>query len=100
MHSVCKPLTNSVQEKLGLGGEVVVDDIVQQGDVYTTSSNISHKKHHDFSVHKLPNVDLSCSLIKGTVYVGTLYAFWRKQLEIKIKEGKKFTIKEHFKNAG
>lgn len=35
-------LTNSVQEELGLGGEVIVDDIVQQGDVYTTSSDISH----------------------------------------------------------
>ncbi len=31
-----------MQEELGLGGEVVVDDIVQHGDVYTSSSNISH----------------------------------------------------------
>lgn len=70
-----KPRTNSVQEKLGLGREVVVDDIVQQGDIYATSSNISHNKHHGFSVHKLPNVDLSCGLIEGTVYVGTFDAF-------------------------
>lgn len=64
-------LTNSVQE-FGLGGEVVIDDIIQQGDVYTTSSNISHQKHHGFPVHKFPNVDLPGSLIKGTVDVGTL----------------------------
>lgn len=40
--SMYKQLTNSVQEQFGLGREVVVDDVVQQGDVYTTSSNISH----------------------------------------------------------
>lgn len=32
--------TNSVQVELGFGGEVVVDDIVQQGDVYTASSHV------------------------------------------------------------
>ena len=37
-----EPLTNSVQEQLGLGGEVVVDDIVQHGDVDTTSGNVRH----------------------------------------------------------
>lgn len=85
MRSLSKPLTNSVQEKLGLGWEVVVDDVVQQGDVYTTGSNIGHKKHHSFSVHKLPDVDLSGSLIQGAVYVSTLDALRRKQLEIKMK---------------
>lgn len=70
-----KPLTNSVQEELGLGGEVVVDDIVQHGDVYTTSSNISDKQNHGFPIHKLPDVDLPGSLIEGAVDVGTLQTF-------------------------
>lgn len=61
-----------MQEKFGLGGEVVIDDIVQQGDVYTTSCHISHKKHRSFPMHKFPYVDLPSSLIKGTVDVGTL----------------------------
>lgn len=64
-----------MQKQLGLGGEVVVDDIVQQGDVYTTSSNISHKQHHGFPICKFSNVDLPGSLIKGTVDVGTIHTF-------------------------
>lgn len=66
-------LTNSVQEQLGFGREVVVDDVVQQGDVDTTSSNVSHKQHHGFPMHKFPNIDLSGSLIEGTVDVSTLH---------------------------
>lgn len=73
--SMYKQLTNSVQEEFGLGREVVVDDVVQQGDVYTTSSNISHNQHHGFPMHKFPYVDLPGSLIKGTVDVGTLHTF-------------------------
>lgn len=64
-----------MQEEFGLRGEVVVDDVVQQGNVYTTSSNISHKQHHGFPVHKFPNIDLSGSLIEGTVDVSTLHTF-------------------------
>lgn len=70
-----------MQEEFSFGGEVVIDDIVQQGDVYTTSCNIGDKEHHGFSVHKLPNVDLSGSLIQGAVDVGTLYALWRQELQ-------------------
>ena len=93
MNSVYRPLTNSVQEELGLRGEVVIDDIVQQRDVYTTSSNISHKEHHGFPMHKFPYVDLSGSLIERAVDIGTLQTFWWKQLEIKIKEVKNSTKK-------
>lgn len=69
------PLTNSVQEQFGFGGEVVVDDVVQQGDVDTASSNISHEQHHGFPMHKFPNIDLSGSLIEGTVDVSTVHTF-------------------------
>lgn len=75
------PLTNSVQEQFGFGGEVVVDDVVQQGDVYTASSNIGHEQHHGFPMHKFPNIDLSGSLIEGTVDVSTLHTFWGQQLK-------------------
>lgn len=64
-----------MQEELGLGGEVVVDDIVQQGDVYSASSNISDNQHHGFPICKFPDVDLPGSLIKGAVDVGTLQTF-------------------------
>lgn len=74
-------LTNSVQEQFGLRGEVVVDNIVQQGDVYTTSSNISHQQHHGLPMHKFPNIDLSGGLIEGTVDVGTLHTLQGQQLE-------------------
>lgn len=36
-------------------------------------------------MHKFPYVDLSGSLIEGTVDVGTVQTFWRKQLGNKIK---------------
>lgn len=74
-NSVSKPLTNSMQEEFGLGGEVVVDNVVQQGDVYTTSSNVRHNQHHGFPMHKLPNVDLPGGLIQGAVDVGTIQTF-------------------------
>lgn len=67
--------TDSVQEEFCFGREVVIDDVVQQGDVYTTSCNISDDKHHGFPVHKLPDVDLPGSLIEGAVDVGALDAF-------------------------
>lgn len=64
-----------MQEQLGLGGEVVVDDIVQHGDVDTTSSNIRHNQHHGSAMHKLPYIDLSGGLIEGAVDVSTLHSF-------------------------
>lgn len=84
LFSVLRPLTDSVQEQFGLRRKVVVDDIVQQRDVYTTSSNVSHNQHHGFPVHKLANVDLSGRLVEGTVNVRTLHALREQQLESKI----------------
>lgn len=63
-----------MQEQLGLGWEVVVDDIVQQGDVYTTGCHVSHNQHHGFPMHELPDVDLPGGLVQGAVDVGTLQA--------------------------
>lgn len=83
---VRKPPTDSVQEQLGFGGEVVVDDVVQQGDVDTASSHVRHKQHHRSPVHKLPDVDLPGGLIQRAVDVGALDAFRRQKLEIKTNE--------------
>lgn len=74
--------TDSVQEELGLGGEVVVDDVVQQGDVYTASSHVCNNQHHGLAVDKFTNVDLPGSLVQGTVDVGTLHALRGQQLSI------------------
>lgn len=75
-----------MQEELGLRREVVVDDIVQQGDVYTTGSHVSHYQHHGFPMHEFPYVDLSGSLVEGAVDVGTLQTLGGKQLGIEMKE--------------
>lgn len=64
-----------MQEELRLGWEVVVDDVVQHGYVYTASGDISHEQHHGFPVHKFTNVDLPSGLIESTVDVGALDAF-------------------------
>lgn len=81
---VLQPLTDSVQEQFGLRRKVVVDDIVQQRDVYATSSNVSHNQHHGFPVHKLADVDLSGRLVERTVNVRTLHALREQQLESKM----------------
>lgn len=75
MRSKNEAPTDSVQEEFCFGGKVVIDDIVQQGDVYTTSCYIGDNKHHGFPVHKLPDVDLPGSLVEGAVDVGALDAF-------------------------
>lgn len=69
-----------MQEEFGLGWEIVIYDIVQQGDVDTAGSHVSHNQHHGPPVHKLPNVDLPSRVVEGTVNVGTLYAFRGEQL--------------------
>lgn len=67
-------LTHSVQKQLGFGGEVVIDDVVQHGDVNTTSGNVCNKQHHGFSMNKAADVDLPGRLIQSTVDIGTLNA--------------------------
>lgn len=60
---LCTERTNSVQKELGLGGEVIIDDVVQEWDVDTTSCHVSHQQHHCFAVDKATNVDLSGRLV-------------------------------------
>lgn len=67
-----------MQEEFSLGRKVVVDDIVQQGDVNTAGGHVRHNQHHGPAVHKLADVDLSCRVVEGTVNVGTLHAFRRE----------------------
>lgn len=76
-----QPLTDSVQEEFGLGRKVVVDDVVQQGDIDTACGHVGHNQHHGPPVHKLANVDLPCCVVEGAVDVGALYAFRGEQLE-------------------
>lgn len=56
--------TNTVQEKLGLGREAVVDDIVQHGDVKPTGSHVCHQQHLAFAMGKFGNVDFAGSLVQ------------------------------------
>lgn len=83
LFSVSQPLTDSVQEQFGLRRKVVVDDIVQQRDVYTAGSNVRHNQHHGFPVHKLADVDLSGRLVEGAVNVRALHALRGQQLDSK-----------------
>lgn len=76
-----QPLTDSVQEEFGLGWKVVVDDVVQQGDVDTAGGHVGHNQHHGPAVHKLADVDLPGRVVEGTVNVGALHAFQGEQLQ-------------------
>lgn len=69
---MCTEHTNSVQKELGFGGEVIIDDIVQERDVNTAGCHIRHQQHHCFAVDKATDVDLSRRLVQSTVYVRTL----------------------------
>lgn len=41
-NSAAKLLTHAMQEELALGGEAVVNDVVQQGDVQAPGGQVSH----------------------------------------------------------
>jgi len=69
-----------VQEQLGLGREVEVDHVVQQGDVDTASGHVRHHQHHGPAVHELADVDLPGGLVQGAVDVRALHALHRQQL--------------------
>lgn len=72
-----------MQEQLGFGGEVIIDDIVQERDVDTASCHVRHQQHHCFAMDKASNVDLSGRLVQSAVYVRTLNSLWSQQLAIK-----------------
>lgn len=51
-------LTHSVHEQLRLGGEVVVDNIVQTGNVQTSSCDIGYNQRSHFACLELGSIDL------------------------------------------
>lgn len=61
-----------MQEELGLGGEVIIDDVVQEWDVDTASCHVRHQQHHRLAMDKATNADLSGCLVQSAVYVRTL----------------------------
>lgn len=61
-----------MQKELGLGGEVIIDDVVQERDVDTTSRHVRHQQHHGFAMDEATNVDLPGRLVQSTVDVRTL----------------------------
>lgn len=69
-----------MEEKLRLRWEIIIDDIVQHGYVYASSSHISNQKCTDFTMQEQAQVYLPSGLIKSTVYVGAGNALHVKQL--------------------
>ena len=60
-----------MDEQLGLGREVIVDDVVQHGDVDTSSCEIGDNKHLGRLVPELGHVDLTGRRVEGAVGVRT-----------------------------
>lgn len=73
-------LTHAVQEELSLGGEAVVDDVVQQWDVQAPGCQVSHDEGRALAVHELGQVDLAGRLVQGAVDVGAAHPLGRQQL--------------------
>lgn len=69
-----------MQEQLGLGGEAVVDDIVQHGDVEPTGSHIGDQQHWALALGELGDVDLAGGLVQRAVDVSAADALGRQQL--------------------
>lgn len=73
-----------MQKELGLGGEVIIDDVVQERDVDTASRHVRHQQHHRFPVDKPTDVDLPGRLVQSAVYVRTIDSLRSQQLVKKI----------------
>lgn len=56
--------TDTMQEELGLGGEAVVDDIVQHGDVEPASGHVGDQQHWALALGELGDVDLAGGLVQ------------------------------------
>ena len=61
--------TRPMNEKLHFGGKVVMDDVFEEGNIDTSSSQISHKEHLDLLLPKLVQLVFSRSLVHGAVDV-------------------------------
>lgn len=73
-------LTYAVQEELALGGEAVVDDVVQQWDVQAPGGQVSYDEGRALAVCEPGQVDLAGRLVQGAVDVGTAHPLGRQQL--------------------
>lgn len=51
-----------MDKEFGAGWEVIVDDIVQEGNIDTTGSDICHNENADLACPKLAAVDATSSL--------------------------------------
>lgn len=72
--------TDTMQEQLGLGGEAVVDDVVQHGDVEPAGSHIGDQQHRALALGELGDVDLAGGLVQRAVDVCAADALGRQQL--------------------
>lgn len=61
-----------MQKELSLGGEVVIDDVVQERDVDTASRHVRHQQHHCLAMDEATDVDLPGCLVQSTVDVRAL----------------------------
>ena len=73
-------LTNTMHKQLGLGREVVVDDVVQLWNVDATRCQVRDNHDLDLSLLELGHVDLASRLVQGAVDVGTADATLGQQL--------------------
>ena len=64
-HPAPKGTDPPVHEQLGFGGEVVVDDIVKQGDVQPARSYVRCDQDVRLAGAELADVDLPCSLSRS-----------------------------------
>ena len=67
-------------EEFGLGGEVVVDDVVEQRDVDTPGGQVRHQQHAALLVAELGHADLTRGLIERAVRVTAADACLRQDL--------------------
>lgn len=72
--------TNAVQEELGLGGEAVVDDVVQHGDVEPAGGHVGDQQHRALALGELGDVDLAGGLVQRAVDVRAADALGCQQL--------------------
>ena len=60
-----------MNEQLRLGGEAVVDDVIQHRDIDSPSRQICHQEDARSLVTKLGDVDLTGRLVERAVAAGT-----------------------------
>ena len=74
------PLTNTMHKQLGLGREVVIDDVVKLWNVNTTSCQVCDDHDLDLLLLELGHMDFASCLVQGTVDVGTANSTLGQQL--------------------